>query len=466
MKLDRLDAAALSALAVLMILIGVIVWRGDQVGVQIVRRTPAPDAQSVALRPTISFSFSEAMRPSSLEGRLEVTPLISGALRWDGNTVLFIPATPLQPNTVYTVTIRAGAHSEQGRPVLRDMTWSFRTGRLRVVYLSPALDPGDLYVLEIDAAASPRRLTAEPYGVFDFAISPDGRHIVYSAARDESGARDLWLIRLDGSQRELLVECNQQVCQSASWAADGIRVAFERRALVDGPLGRSPGPAHIWVVDITTRQVAPLFIGADGDAGPLGALPRWAPSGDRLSYYDPLASAVTVVDTRSGERVQLPSALGDSGAWSPDARELIFPDLLATDAGQFSQMLRADLISRVMTPVTVLTTTNDSSVAWSPAGDWIAFARKTVAAGVGFFSIGSQVWISRPDGSALRPLTAQPEYSYGGLSWSPDGRWIVAVRNLVQAPNGRPEIWLIRADGQSDEHRVLVTDATIPAWVP
>ncbi len=456
-------------MAAITCVIGIILWRGDQVGVQIIRAAPAAGAESVPIRSLLSFTFSEAMVADSLEGRVRLSPEMPGVLRWNGATAFFVPAGSLQPDTAYTVTIAAGARSQRGRPLLRDAQWSFRTGHPRVVYLSPALDAGNLYLAEIDGATPPRQITSEPYGVFDFAISPDGTHIVYSATRDESGARDLWLIHLDGSQRELLIACDQQVCQAPSWAADSVRVAFERRTLIEGAVGRSPGPARIWLVDIHTRQAAPLFPQTGDDAGQkLGALPRWAPVGDRLSYYDPLESAISIVDTGSGEIVQLPSVLGDSGAWSPDGNQLIYSELVAVDAGQFSQMLRADLTTNVITPVTVLTTTNDMSIAWSPSGAWIAFSRQSIRSGAGFVSLGPQVWVSRADSAEARPLTDQPEYSYGGLRWSPDETWIAVVRTNLRAPNPRPEVWLIRvapAPGLA-EQRLLATDATIPAWAP
>lgn len=469
MKLDRLDRAALSAMTAIAFAIGIILWRGDQVGVQIIRTTPAAGSESVAIRAALSFTFSEAMIADSLEGRVRLSPETPGVLRWNGATAFFAPASPLQPNTTYTMTIEAGARSQRGRLLLHDVRWSFRTGHPRVVYLSPALDIGNLYLAEIDGATPPRQITFEPYGVFDFAISPDGARIVYSANRDSSGARDLWLINLDGSRRELLVACDQQVCQSPSWAADSVRIAFERRALIEGAVGRAPGPARIWLIDSQTRQAAPLFGETGGDAGQkLGALPRWAPLGDKLSYYDPLESAISIVDTRSGEIVQLPGVLGDSGAWSPDASQLIYSDLVALDTGQFSQMLRADLTTNVITPVTALTTTNDASIAWSPSGAWIAFSRQSIRTAAGFVSLGPQVWVSQADNTEARALTDQPEYSYGGLRWSPDEKWIAVVRNNLRMPNPKPEVWLIRvtpAPGLAEQY-LLATDATIPAWTP
>ena len=188
---------------------------------------------------------------------------------------------------------------------------------------------------------------------------------------------------------------------------------------------------------------------------------------DKLSYYDPVAGAVTILDTNTGDRVQLPSVLGDSGTWSPNALQLIYPELKAIDQGEFNQMLRADLVSNVITTVMPLSTTNDESVVWSPSGSVIAFTRQNIGLGGssgGAMPFGPQIWVSTPDGNAAHALTDDAEFSYGGLAWSPDGMWVVAVRNNLQMPNPKPEVWLVRSDG-SQQYQ-LAQDATIPAWIP
>ena len=137
------------------------------------------------------------------------------------------------------------------------------------------------------------------------------------------------------------------------------------------------------------------------------------------------------------------------------------------DTGSFNQLLRADLPSSIITPVMALSSTNDSSPAWSPTGDLIAFTRQyksSAAATGGYTPFGPQIWISTPDGRNMKALTNQPEFSYGGLAWSPDGESIVAVRNNLQQPNPRPEIWLVQREGS--EQQLLAENATIPEWLP
>ncbi len=461
---NPLDRVAGAVIVLLLISITIVILRGDQVGVQIVSRNPADGADGVGTRAFLALTFSEAMPSRALDDLVSIMPLLTGTLRWNGAAAVFFqPAQAWQSDTAYTVTLKAGARSDRGRELLREVTWTFRTGHPRVVYLSPATSVGDLYVRDVGVAAAPQRITSEPYGVFDFAVSPDGKRIVYSATRDKSGARDLWVIAPDGSQRERIMTCDEQVCQAPSFSADGTRIAFQRHNLIQGVLGKSPGPSRIWLYDFTNNT----FVALSGDSQELGNMPRWAPTGEKLSYYDPVNDAVSIVDVGTGDKVQLPSVLGDSGTWSPNARELIYPDLRALDNGQFNQMLRADLVDAVITQVMPLSNTNDASITWSPLGSMIAFTRqRTGASGAtgGFMAFGPQIWVSTPQGESAHPLTDDPGFTYGGLSWSPDGVWIVAVRNNLQMPNPKPEVWLVRSDGSQVVR--LAEDATIPAWLP
>jgi len=59
---------------------------------------------------------------------------------------------------------------------------------------------------------------------------------------------------------------------------------------------------------------------------------------------------------------------------------------------------------------------NDHSAAWSPAGDRIAFLRDKIG-----------VFVMRLDGPGEQQMeAARPDSMYGvGMSWSPDGRWLV-----------------------------------------
>ncbi len=79
-----------------------------------------------------------------------------------------------------------------------------------------------------------------PVAVWDYAVSPDGQQIVYSA-EEESRAVNLWLTDADGQNKVPLTEDETQ-CSAPTWSPDGRRIAYERRPLVPEDGSSSPSP--------------------------------------------------------------------------------------------------------------------------------------------------------------------------------------------------------------------------------
>ncbi len=458
MRWDSLDRASLLSIGLLLLIAAVVIARGDQVGLAVVQVKPAHQAANVSVRGSVQVVFNEAPLLSSLEAQWRVEPPVSGTLHVNATLAQWTPMVALEANTIYTVTINTGVLSQRGRALLHPVQWSFRTRAPQVVYLSPAGGIPNLVSINPDDLSSPpRQLTDEPFGVYDFAISPDGRHIAYSVNRAEfDSERDLWLINHDGSERRLLVRCDNHVCQSPTWSSDGTIIAFQKQPLIAGTLGRSPGPGRIWLFYLDQQQAAPLF----EDSQRIGSLPRFAPRAPVLAFYDGLRNVIQVVNLADGSTRELPSAMGDTGSWSPDSTQLVYPDLLASDAGEFSHLLRADLANNVITPLTKLGAYNAVGAVWSPVGTWVAFGRQDYRSG----TRGAQVWLAAVEDDLLVPLTNDSGFNYGSLAWSPDGGRLVAQRFDLVTPNAKPEIWLLAADGRSQ--RLLATDAMLPAWLP
>ncbi len=458
--MTSLDRIALAVIGALIVMIGGVVVRGDRMGATVTVSAPSDGAAAVSTRSAIRFIFAEAMNVTTLRDRIEVRPAVSGTLRAAGSALTFTPARALQPDTEYEVTLRAGGTSVRGRAMLRDYTLHFRTRRARVAYLSPSQHAANLFLLDAETNAV-QRITSEPYGVHDYAIAPNGERAVISVNRSDDGERDLWLVALDGGSREQLLRCDNQVCQSPSWSADGTRIAFERRELVQRAIGRLPGPARIWLMDVATRESVPLF----ADSQRIGSLPMWSPVDDRLAFVDMNESAITIIDTSAPadpkSSVQLPSNLGDPGAWSPDGTQLIYPDITPLEDRGYNQVLRADFARDVITTVFPISTVNDAAVTWAPSGERIAFSRQEAGSRA---LIGAQIWTARPDGSNTQRLTEEFAFSHFDLSWSPDEREIIAQRFELAQPYAKPQVWL--TDVATGKGRALAEDAMQPSWAP
>jgi hypothetical protein len=185
-KLSLFDRVVVLTLVGLACVVVLLAWRGDRVGVQVAAVSPLEGATGVSTQSQVSVTFSQEMAPG-LESPLYFSPPVSGTMRWERTTLTFVPSAPLNQDTTYSVTLADGLRSQGGRPLLRPLTWQFRTGRPRILYIAPDEQNRDqLFVIDLEGD-KPIRLTQEPIGVWDYALSPDGMTIVYAASRPDAG---------------------------------------------------------------------------------------------------------------------------------------------------------------------------------------------------------------------------------------------------------------------------------------
>jgi Tol biopolymer transport system component len=457
---DRFDWIVLGVLLTLGAATGLVLLRGDQVGVRVQDLVPAPDSVSVSTRTEIRLSFDEPMDKNSVERRFQIVPEVEGELTWRGEALIWRPHGSLAAETRYAVTLATGAQSTQGRQLKQTLTWVFHTGRPRVLYMS--IDHvSQLSEVEPSSLKS-RQLTRFEDGssVWDYAVSPDGNQIVLGRVRSDSSAVDLWLMGANEGDARLLLACEKSQCSAAAWSPDGRRLAYERRELnVElGAVGMGPGPSRVWLLDLSSGQTRPLF----QDSQMLGYAARWSPDGSRLGYFDP-QGGVRVVNLDQDSSQLIPNQLGEMGVWSPDSQALVLVDLSFAGERHFSYLLRADLADGSIQNLSgAETEASDSSPAWSPSGEWIAFGRKALADGTP--TPGQQLWLMRPDGSDARPLLTDPEAHLGSFAWSPDGRALAYLRFQLMQADARPEIWFLTLDDGAPVK--LADNGTLPQWRP
>ncbi len=75
------------------------------------------------------------MDRASVESRFSLIAIrnnapVTGTFQWAGTQMKFVPTTPLDYETQYRATLKAGAQDINGKAAtLKDVTWSFRTSR-------------------------------------------------------------------------------------------------------------------------------------------------------------------------------------------------------------------------------------------------------------------------------------------------------------------------------------------------
>jgi TolB protein len=451
--LSRLDQIALTFLLWLALLALILIWRGDQIGVQVVALSPAAGATNVSTRAIMQATFDQKIAAIGSGFPLSMTPPVSGTLRWEESTVAFVPAQALVPDTTYTVTLTANLQSQQGRPLHGPLTWQFHTRKPRVLYVASDAQGNDqLFIISLEGG-TPTQVTREKLGVWDYTLSPDGSTIIYAALRQDGGS-DLWVIASEGGEARQLLACPDAACSGATWSPDQKRLVYERRNMLVA--GSAPGPPHLWWLDPATGETVPVF----EDNQWLGYGTRWAPDSNWLSYVAPSSQGVQVYNVNDGRSFLIPSRMGALAVWSPRGDALLVTDIQQQPEGFAVHLLHADPTNGKLTDLSGQNASvEDSSPAWSPDGGWIALTRKPAGA-----SMGKQIWLMRPDGSEAHYLTNDTDIHSGLPEWSPDSRYLLYQRYPLKELGAQPGVWLL--DIQTGKTQELVKPGNRPTWLP
>jgi Tol biopolymer transport system component len=441
---------------------------------QVTELRPPPGAANLSPRARLQITFNQPMNPASVAAAFRVEPALPGTLAWNPEqTALTFTPERSWPLLGQVRVVLVGGQNRLGLPLFEQTEWTFTIGRERIAYLSGL--PSNLAAISITEGAAAEALTAEPDGVNDFAVHPEGNWIAYSAQRADGGA-DLKRVDVDGANAALLLACPDALCRAPAFSPDGRRLAYERQTPALNPAGdREFSEPRVFVLTLESRQTVPI-----GDPGNTARTPRWSPDG-RLSFYDAARQAIVVQDLATSAATFVPTDSGEMGTWSPDGQALVFPEivlqenaitvpetLVATDTasvqvtGFYSYLRRVEVRTNAAENLTGSGVVEDASPVYSFAGDWLAFARRGLTPET--WTPGRQLWAMRADGSEARPLTDEPEYAHSAFAWSFDEQRIAYMRLNATDVSLPPEIWLIiLADGSP---RRLVSGGYSPQWLP
>jgi Tol biopolymer transport system component len=407
------------------------------------------------------------MDAASVEAHLSIEPPAAGAWSWEGNRATFEPSGPWPAGSRITVQLRAGARSTRLIPLLRSYTWEFAIGVPRIAYLWPANSPADIYLRTMDGAET-TRLTEAPLGVYDFMVSDGGSALVYSAERGD-GSTDLHLLDLESNEDRVIFSCPAgDRCRAATLSADGGLLAFERYPMrPPASSGLVSGARRVWVMRMGSGEVLPI-----GPEDHVTGAPSWSLAG-LLAYHDASLNALVLVDPAAGAEPPgfrfFPSELGVVGSWSPTGEYLVFPDIIfpegvTEDVSFYSHLFQAEVSTGDVADLwrSGFGQVEDASPAYSPDGQWIAFARKHLEGDL--WSLGRQLWIMRTDGSGARALSSEPDYNHSAIAWSSDSSTLVFMRFNQADFTQASEIWL--SGLEEGQARRLVVGGYLPQWVP
>jgi Tol biopolymer transport system component len=434
-------------------ILGLLIILGNRIGLQVVVVEPADGATDVSTRAIVRLKFDQKLAAFDSGFPFSITPPVSGTLRWEETALAFVPAQLLSPGTTYTVTVGGDLKSDQGRTLPGQLTWQFSTRQPGVIYVAPDAQSNDQLFVLPTLKEQPIQLTHEPWGIWDYALAPDGMQITYAAMRQDSGS-DLWQIASAGSSRQQLVDCTEAACSGAAWAPDGQRFVYERRGMLVP--GAAPGPPRLWWLDPASGETVTVF----QDSQLLGYGARWSPDSQWLSYVSPSNQGVQVYNINDGRNFLIPSRMGGLAVWSPRGDALLVTDIQRQEERFAVHLLKVNPTSGQLTDLSgAEANVEDSSPVWSSNGGWIAFTRKVAGA-----SMGKQIWLMRPDGREAHYLTNETDIHHGLPEWSPDSRYLLYQRYPLKELGAQPAVWLL--DTQTGQSQELVAPGNRPTWLP
>lgn len=226
-----------------------------------------------------------------------------------------------------------------------------------------------------------------------------------------------------------------------AWTPDGKTIAFT--SFRDG------AGAHLFAVDVATRQVRPLVLMGDFATGA-----AYAPDGLRFLYSASLEDNTDVYVSQAngsiGRRLTDARGIDISASWSPDGKRIAFVSERAGSPQIYTMLADGSDVRRL-----TFQGNYNQEPAWSPKGDLIAFSGRDEHRVFDLYTValesGKVARLTQNQGTNEKP------------AWAPNGRYII----FSSTRGGRRQLWVMQPDGSNQ--RAVTSEklgASDPAWGP
>jgi Tol biopolymer transport system component len=274
------------------------------------------------------------------------------------------------------------------------------------------------------------RILESNHGIDGIAWAPDGKSLIYSAARRNT--QGIWRIAATAAPNDqpeqLAIPPGLRLCISKPDKDGASRMAVQT-------VGRD---SNIWRLDLSTGKAAPVI-----SSTMLEYYPQFSPDGSRIAFASDRSGA-TEIWTANGDgsnQVQLTSFRSRAAAprWSPDGRSIVFSSSKSGSLSIYVVDAQGGEPRRVV---------DGWRPSWSMDGEWIYFGSKR--------SGSDQVWKVGVDGADPVQVTRSGGFE---LLESCDGKWLLYTKS-----DRAPGLWRMPLAGGLEE--LLLSDVVVGAWTP
>jgi Tol biopolymer transport system component len=357
------------------------------------------------------------------------------AISPDGRYVAHVKNDPGSPSLwVRQTATTSDVEIVKGGPVrYAGVSWSPDGNHVYYVTYEQAGGLGTLYSIPA-LGGTPQKVLDDVDSRIEF--SPDRTQFAFARGYPAEGTAFVMLANADGSNLRKLAQLekpDQFLLAGTAWSADGKTIVAAARSLQDGPHAMLAG------IDVASGAVSTL----EGRWQAISDI-EWVKGTDTflLAAAEAGSTSHQVWQIRypGGERRRIVNDLNSysSLSLSDDGRSLATVQTEAVSSLFVSNMDDAANGQQI---------TRGRGRADGQVGlEWTRDGRILFISGA---SGRQQVWITDPDGSNMRPLTAAAQEPVLSLGVTPDGRYIVFHR----LADRHMRIWRMRMDGS--EQRLL-----------
>jgi dipeptidyl aminopeptidase/acylaminoacyl peptidase len=272
----------------------------------------------------------------------------------------------------------------------------------------------------------------ELVGVSDPRVSPDGKacaFVVTTIDQDDNAYKSaIWLVPTDGSAPARRFTYGDRRDTSPRWSPDGSRLAFVSNR-------ETENAGQIYVLPVEGGEAVKLT-----DLKESAEEPAWSPDGERMAFTTRVRDDAYEEEDDRKRRPRHIKRLAnklDSVGWTFDRPRHVFV-VEADGSSEPTQVTSGDY--------------NDSSPAWSPDGEQIAFA--SARHRDWDTDVVNDIYVVASGGGRPRKLTKTQD-GCGLPSWSPDGTRI--AYNCRPGREGTRHSQIAVLDVSAREQRLLTT---------
>jgi hypothetical protein len=451
-KSYSLDFVAGLLAGLLLLLIGIVIWSGNQLGLRVIPQFS--DGNSVGPFGPLTLVFSEAVDERLVTEKLFIQPDVEGAYTMvDEKTLQFVPDVPFEPDITYKLALAPGDLTGEGAVLKRSRSWNFQTRPPLIAYLVADANKSRLWTIEPESGET-HPLTEEVFRIADFDASDNGEFVIFSAFNEQNGV-DLWRVDRSGRNLVLLLQCGPDRCTVPAISPDGNQVAYVREGAFPGS-DLQFGSPRVWLLNTASKKDAPLY----EDQQIVGYKPEWSPDGSYISSFDGVSNQIHLLNLVTGGQLVIPSQKGSLVTWSGDSATFVYTDIEETEAGPLTLIRALNLDHKQTSTLFGAKDERDyyyNSLAWSPV-------EKALVIGLRFEedNMAEALWLMNPATRDGQAIADQKDYVHSSPQWDPWGKTLLFQQFFMRG-NYKPEIALWKPGMKTPQ---VVGTGVLAKWLP